>query len=66
MRDVLSQVASGRNWESISESWGGKVSREAIAEAVRLAQEALLGHGVDAVVEASVIANAAASADDKQ
>jgi uncharacterized protein (DUF433 family) len=40
--DVLEQVAKGMNWESITESWGGSVSQEAIAEAVRLAREALL------------------------
>ena len=40
--DVLDQVADGIDWESISESWGGSVSEEAIAEAVRLAREALL------------------------
>jgi uncharacterized protein (DUF433 family) len=40
--DVLDQVASGMAWESIVESWGRKVSKDAIAEAVRLAREALL------------------------
>lgn len=59
VRDVLSQVATGRNWESISESWGGKIPEEAIAEAVRLAREALLGHGVAPVVEATVLAEQA-------
>ena len=33
--DVLEQVASGMAWEAIVEEWRGKVSREAIAEAVR-------------------------------
>jgi uncharacterized protein (DUF433 family) len=40
--DVLEQVAGGMDWESITDSWGGSVSEEAIAEAVRLAREALL------------------------
>ena len=40
--DVLEQVADGLTWDSISEQWRGKVSHEAIAEAVRLAREALL------------------------
>ena len=40
--DVLEQVASGMAWEAIVEEWRGKVSQEAIAEAVRLAREALI------------------------
>ena len=40
--DVLEQVANGMAWEAIVEEWRGKVSREAIAEAVRLAREALV------------------------
>ena len=40
--DVLEQVASGMVWEAIVEEWRGKVSQEAIAEAVRLAREALM------------------------
>lgn len=42
--DVLQQVASGMAWETIVEEWHGSVSKEAIAEAVRLAREALLTH----------------------
>jgi uncharacterized protein (DUF433 family) len=42
--DVLDQVADGRDFVSISESWGGSVTLEAIEEAVRLAREALLKH----------------------
>lgn len=34
---VLDQVAEGMPWEQISWSWRGKVTLEAIAEAVRLA-----------------------------
>lgn len=40
--DVLDQVASGMAWEAIIEEWRGALTREAIAEAVRLAREALL------------------------
>ena len=40
--DVLEQVARGLAWETIVEQWGGTVSNQAIAEAVRLAREALL------------------------
>lgn len=45
--DVLEQVASDMAWEAIVEEWRGKVSREAIAEAVRLAREVLMTHTPD-------------------
>ena len=41
---VLEQVAEGMDWRRISASWGGKVSREAIAEAVALSRQSLLKH----------------------
>ncbi len=47
--DVLEQVASGMAWDAIVEEWRGKVSQEAIAEAVRLAREALLTQTPDLV-----------------
>ena len=40
--DVLEQVASGMAWETIMEEWRGDVSKDAIAEAVRLASQAFL------------------------
>jgi uncharacterized protein (DUF433 family) len=42
VKDVLEQVASGLAWEAIIEEWRGSISREAIAEAVRLASQTLL------------------------
>jgi uncharacterized protein (DUF433 family) len=39
---VLDQVAEGLAWESIIEMWGGAISKDAIAEAVRLARDAFL------------------------
>ena len=42
--DVLEQVASGMAWETIIEEWNGRITREAITEAVQLAREALLKH----------------------
>lgn len=39
--DILEQVASGVAWEGIVEEWRGTLTTEAIAEAVRLAREAL-------------------------
>ena len=40
--DVLGQVARGMAWETIVEEWRGAVSMDAIAEAGRLAREALV------------------------
>ena len=40
--DVLEQVASGIAWEVIVDDWRGDVSKEAIAEAARLARDAWL------------------------
>ncbi|MBI4877143.1 MAG: DUF433 domain-containing protein [Acidobacteria bacterium] len=42
--DVLEQVCSGMAWETILEEWRGDVSRDAVAEAVRLASQAFLDH----------------------
>lgn len=42
--DVLEQLSTGMAWEAIIEEWRGALSKEAIAEAVRLAREALLTH----------------------
>jgi len=42
--DVLEQVASGVAWETIVAEWRGSVPAEAIAEAVRMASQALLDH----------------------
>jgi uncharacterized protein (DUF433 family) len=49
--DVLGDVERGLSWEFICYRWGdGKITKEAIAEAVQLARKALLapdGHLVD-------------------
>lgn len=42
VKSVLYYVAQGRDWDWISRAYLGKVGREAIAEAVSLASEALL------------------------
>ena len=49
--DVLEQVASGMVWEAIIEEWNGNITKEAIAEAVQLASEALLKHADEFVLE---------------
>ena len=48
--DVLDQVAAGLAWETIIEEWRGSIIQEAIAEAVRLARQALLEHAAEYVV----------------
>jgi uncharacterized protein (DUF433 family) len=47
--DVLEDVSRGMAWESIIERWRGAITKEAIAEAVRLAREALACHANDLV-----------------
>ena len=48
--DVLDQVANGMAWESIVEEWRGAISKEAIAEAVKLASEAFISHAPEFAV----------------
>ena len=42
--DVLDQVANGMAWEAIIDEWRGALTKGAIAEAVRLARDALVSH----------------------
>lgn len=49
--DVLEQVADGLAWESIIDSWGGKISNEAITEAVTLARASFLKHPSEFVID---------------
>ena len=41
--DVLTDVSRGLAWEVIIERWHNSISKEAISEAVQLANEAFLG-----------------------
>jgi uncharacterized protein (DUF433 family) len=49
--DVLDQVASGMDWETITEEWNGKVTAPAIREAVQLAALAFTSHADELLVE---------------
>lgn len=49
--DVLEQIASGMAWEAIIEEWCGVLTKEAIAEAVRLAREVLVTHASELATE---------------
>jgi uncharacterized protein (DUF433 family) len=51
VRQVLEQVANGMAWETSVEEWRGSVSKEAIAEAVRLAMRAFMEHADEYVLE---------------
>lgn len=51
VRQVLEQVANGMAWETIVAEWRGSVSKEAIAEAVRLAMQAFMEHADEYVVK---------------
>ncbi|HKP54155.1 MAG TPA: DUF433 domain-containing protein [Chloroflexia bacterium] len=43
--DVLRMLAKGKDWDTVSDEWDGKVSKEAIAEATNLAAR-IFGPGV--------------------
>lgn len=49
--DVLEQVASGMAWETIIEEWHDSITKEAIAEAVQLAMQALMKHSDKFILE---------------
>jgi uncharacterized protein (DUF433 family) len=53
VEDVLEQVSSGMAWEAIIEEWNGHITKDAIAEAVQLATQALLKHADEFIVEAT-------------
>ena len=52
VKDVLDQVARGMSWKEISREWRGRVTSDAISEAILLAKSALfkddpsLKHGI--------------------
>ena len=49
--DVLEQVAMGMAWEAIIAEWRGALTEEAIAEATRLAREALIAQIPESVLD---------------
>ncbi|MFC1851180.1 DUF433 domain-containing protein [candidate division CSSED10-310 bacterium] len=42
--DVLDQLADGLSWDTIIEEWHHNITREAIQEAIQLANKSLLDH----------------------
>lgn len=49
--DVLEMVAEGVAWETIIEQWHNSITKEAIAEAVKLSSEAFFRHTEEFVLE---------------
>ena len=47
VRQVLRQVAKGKSWDEITAEWRGSVSKEAIAEAVALAERIFDEHAIE-------------------
>lgn len=51
VEDVLEQVADGLSWEAIIEEWHGHITKDAIAESIHLASQALLKHKDEFILE---------------
>ncbi len=51
--DVLEQVANDMAWEAIIEEWRGALTKEAIAEAVKLASKVFVSHAPELTVSGS-------------
>ncbi|MBI3970376.1 MAG: DUF433 domain-containing protein [Chloroflexi bacterium] len=51
VKHVLEQVAMGMSWDAVADKWRGAITKEAIAEAVRLASDALVARQHDLLVE---------------
>jgi uncharacterized protein (DUF433 family) len=49
--DVLEMVAKGMDWNAIVKEWRGRISQEAIGEAVRLGARAFLDHAHEYALE---------------
>jgi uncharacterized protein (DUF433 family) len=49
--DVLEQLAIGMSWDAIIAEWNGKLTKDAIAEVISLASQALLRHSGEFALE---------------
>lgn len=52
--DVLDQIGEGQAWETIIEEWRGSITKDAIAEAIRLSSQAFFEHLEEYEVEFKV------------
>ena len=44
---VLKQVAKGMSWDAITAEWRGAITKNAIAEAIELAQQTFEDHAIE-------------------
>jgi uncharacterized protein (DUF433 family) len=51
VRQVLKQVGKGMSWDAIVDEWGGDISRDAITEAIDLAQRVFDDHAIEYVMQ---------------
>lgn len=57
VKTVLAQVARGEDWPSITDNWDGRVSLEAISEAILVASEALVTFESARMTEPEMVAD---------
>lgn len=48
---VLEMIAEGMDWDAIVKEWDGRIPKEAIAEAVSLANKVFIDHAHEYVLE---------------
>ncbi|MGR3319376.1 MAG: DUF433 domain-containing protein [Candidatus Anammoxibacter sp.] len=48
---IMEQIANGMAWETIIEEWRGSITKEAIAEVIRIANQAFLEHADEYTIE---------------
>ena len=53
--DVLEQVGEGLAWETIIEEWRCSITKESIAEAIRLSRQAFLEHAAEYALESEAV-----------
>jgi uncharacterized protein (DUF433 family) len=52
---VMEQIANGMAWETIIEEWRGSITKEAIAEVIRIANQAFLEHADEYALEQEAV-----------
>jgi len=52
---VLEMVAHGEDWDNIVKNWGGRITKEHIAEAIRVASKALSSQEILTESEAELV-----------
>lgn len=52
---VMEQIANGMAWETIIDEWRGSITKEAIAESIRLASQAFFEHAEEYTLEKELV-----------